>query len=76
MSNVYVHFSQISFPTQYSVVSFRLESHSLRFREVIKDFRVPIQKKQGSADQGEKDTGGGDDGFSVHGGHLLWVGNW
>ncbi len=35
MSNVYVHFSQISFPARYSVVNFRLESHSLRFREVI-----------------------------------------
>ena len=37
MSNVYVHFSQISFPARYSVVNFQLESHSLRFREVIKD---------------------------------------
>ena len=36
MSNVYVHFSQISFPARYSVVNFQLESHSLRFREVIK----------------------------------------
>jgi len=35
MSNVYVHFSQISFPARYSVVNFQLESHSLRFREVI-----------------------------------------
>ena len=35
MSNVYVHFSQISFFARYSVVNFRLESHSLRFREVI-----------------------------------------
>ena len=35
MSNVYVHFSQISFPAPYSVVNFQLESHSLRFREVI-----------------------------------------
>ena len=35
MSNVYVHFSQISFPARYSVVNLRLESHSLRFREVI-----------------------------------------
>ncbi|WP_300701089.1 hypothetical protein, partial [uncultured Phocaeicola sp.] len=32
---VYVHFSQISFPARYSVVNLRLESHSLRFREVI-----------------------------------------
>ena len=35
MSNVYVHFSQISFPARYSVVNFQLVSHSLRFREVI-----------------------------------------
>ena len=35
MSNVYVHFSLISFPARYSVVNFQLESHSLRFREVI-----------------------------------------
>lgn len=35
MSNVYVHFSQISFPARYSVVNFQLGSHSLRFREVI-----------------------------------------
>ena len=35
MSNVYVHFSEISFPTRYSVVNFQLESLSLRFREVI-----------------------------------------
>ena len=35
MSNVYVHFSLISFPAPYSVVNLRLESHSLRFREVI-----------------------------------------
>ena len=35
MSNVYVHFSQISLPARYSVVNFQLESHSLRFREVI-----------------------------------------
>ncbi len=35
MPNVYVHFSQISFPARYSVVNLRLESHSLRFREVI-----------------------------------------
>ena len=35
MSNVYVHFSLISFPARYSVVNLRLESHSLRFREVI-----------------------------------------
>lgn len=35
MSDVYVHFSQFSFPVRYSVVNFRLESHSLRFREVI-----------------------------------------
>ena len=35
MSNVYVPFSQISFPARYSVVNFQLESHSLRFREVI-----------------------------------------
>ena len=38
MSNVYVHFSQISFPAQYSVVNLRLESHSLRFREVISSY--------------------------------------
>lgn len=38
MSNVYVHFSEISFPARYSVVNFRLESHSLRFREVIRCF--------------------------------------
>ena len=37
MSNVYVHFSQISVPARYSVVNFQLESHSLRFREVIYD---------------------------------------
>ena len=36
MSNVYVHFSEISFPTRYSVVNFQLESLSLRFREVIR----------------------------------------
>ena len=35
MSNVYVHFSLISFPARYSVVNFQLESHSLRFREVM-----------------------------------------
>ena len=35
MSNVYVHFSLISFPARYLVVNFRLESHSLRFRAVI-----------------------------------------
>ena len=35
MSNVYVHFSQISFSTRYSVVNFQLEPHSLSFREVI-----------------------------------------
>ena len=35
MSNVYVHFSQISFPARYLVVNFQLESHSLRFREVM-----------------------------------------
>ena len=35
MSNIYVHFSQISFPVRYLVVNFQLESHSLRFREVI-----------------------------------------
>ena len=35
MSNVYVHFSQISFLARYSVVNFQLVSHSLRFREVI-----------------------------------------
>ncbi len=35
MSNVYVHFSPISFPARYSVVNFQLESHSLRFRKVI-----------------------------------------
>ena len=35
MSNVYVHFSLISFPARYSVVNFQLVSHSLRFREVI-----------------------------------------
>ena len=40
MSNVYVHFSQISFPARYSVVNFRLESHSLRFREVISIIQV------------------------------------
>ena len=33
MSNIYVHFSQISFPVRYLVVNFQLESHSLRFRE-------------------------------------------
>lgn len=36
MSNVYVHFSLISFSARYSVVNFQLESHSLRFREVIR----------------------------------------
>ena len=35
MSNVYVHFSQISFPARYLVVNFQLLSRSLRFREVI-----------------------------------------
>ena len=35
MSNVYVHFSQISFPARYSIVNFQLVSRSLRFREVI-----------------------------------------
>ena len=35
MSNVYVHFSLISFRARYSVVNLRLESHSLRFREVM-----------------------------------------
>ena len=35
MSNVYVHFSQISVPARYSVVNYQLESHSLKFREVI-----------------------------------------
>lgn len=35
MSNVYVHFSQISFSTRYSVVNFQLEPHSLSFRKVI-----------------------------------------
>ena len=35
MSNVYVHFSQISFPARYSVVKFQVKPHSLRFREVI-----------------------------------------
>ncbi len=29
------HLIMISFPARYSVVNFRLESHSLRFREVI-----------------------------------------
>ena len=41
MSNVYVHFSLISFPARYSVVNLRLESHSLRFREVIRFGRLP-----------------------------------
>ena len=36
MSNVYVHFSEISFPARYSVVKFQLESYLLRFREVIR----------------------------------------
>lgn len=35
MSNVYVHFSQISFSTRYSVVNFRLGSQSLGFRKVM-----------------------------------------
>lgn len=35
MSNVYVHFPQISFPARYSVVKFQVKSHSLRFREVM-----------------------------------------
>lgn len=43
MSNVYVHFSQISFPARYSVVNFQLESHSLRFREVIMIILSPQQ---------------------------------
>ena len=35
MSNVYVHFSLISFSAQYSVVNFQWEPLSVRFREVI-----------------------------------------
>lgn len=35
MSNVYVHFSQISFSVRYLVINFQLKFHSLRFREVI-----------------------------------------
>jgi hypothetical protein len=45
MSNVYVHFSQISFPARYSVVNFQLVSHSLRFREVIAD--GPLSNNRG-----------------------------
>lgn len=35
MSNIYVHFSEFSFPAQYSVINFQSESHSVRFQEVI-----------------------------------------
>ena len=35
MSNVYVHFSQISFSVRYLVINFQLKFHSLRFREVM-----------------------------------------
>ena len=46
MSNVYVHFSLISFPARYSVVNLRLESHSLRFREVIfLAYKTPVPKR-------------------------------
>ena len=42
MSNIYVHFSQISFPVRYLVVNFQLESHSLRFREVITTYECIV----------------------------------
>ena len=49
MSNVYVHFSQISFSVRYLVINFQLESHSLRFREIIilhiyYTFKLPHQR--------------------------------
>ena len=44
MSNVYVHFSQISFSARYSVVNFLLVPHLLRFREVITCYNVPVNK--------------------------------
>ena len=44
MSNIYVHFSQISFPVRYLVVNFQLESHSLRFREVM-DYIIEREKR-------------------------------
>ena len=50
MSNVYVHFSEISFPARYSVVKFQLEFHLLRFREVIYAL-LPLYQKRGITGQ-------------------------
>ena len=54
MSNIYVHFSQISFPVRYLVVNFQLESHSLRFREVM-DYIIEREKGNHAEERFPKD---------------------